>query len=332
LVGYIASVCNASPLSSKNLAVVRQDTTGKGFVENVELAEGKINKQSNVSFNFKWPLVEMTSNTVNKEVFIITYPDGYPGPVLYKLNQDLSLIYAWEKVQFSFFDLQYSPKQSTLYGIYVSSTYGRVLSNFTANQIEDSVAVNQLFTLPYMWYVNASSFDAQNNRYFALINNFPGFENSTLDQQLIVADFNTEVKEGPIDNSLVSVLPIKSNGVLVQFVSYSSKLNKLFCAGTFHDKSGTTAVVTIMDIGTAAATTEPHQLVLSVDAVAVGPLIVDDDEGRVLVFVKTIENSKPLWTLWSMPYSHIFERMSTVLATYSGDDFNFFAGASLINA
>eukprot|EP01034_Spumella_vulgaris_P032300 gene32300-39882_t len=44
-----------------------------------------------------------------------------------------------------------------------------------------------------MWYVNASSFHTSTSTYFALINNFPGKENSTLDQQLIVADFSKDV-------------------------------------------------------------------------------------------------------------------------------------------
>ena len=88
---------------------------------------------------------------------------------------------------FSYFDLESSPKQNTYFGIAVSSPYGRVLSQF---DIYNPTEYQALSTLPYMWFVNASTFDRQACRYYGLLNyNLPGVPNSTTAQKLAIGNF-----------------------------------------------------------------------------------------------------------------------------------------------
>jgi len=299
-----------------NLVTVQQDSTGKGSIVSLKSSTGEIATKSDVSFTFDWPLVQMTHKTDDKSVYIITYPEGYPGPVLYLLEEEsLKLTYAWENVTYSFFDLQYSPLQSTLYGIYVSSTYGRVLSNFTANQKTNDVTVNQLFTLPYMWYVNASSFHAPSCHYYALINNFPGKANSTLDQQLIVADFSVDAS---ISTPEVNVFSISNPNGIVQFIAYSGSQNSLYYAGMVFNS-------TTVEVGTLDTSTgKIKEQLWTHDAVAAGPLVVSESNNQLMLFVKssTVADS---WDLWALPFK--FMRRAKVVQSYTGKEYAFFAAA-----
>jgi len=302
---------------ASNLVTVQQDATGKGSVISLQTSTGAVTSKSDVSFTFDWPLVQMTHKTDDKSVYIITYPDGYPGPVLYLLEEkSLSLTYAWENVSYSFFDLQYSPQQSTLYGIYVSSTYGRVLSNFTADQKANDVSVNQLFTLPYMWYVNASSFHAPSCHYYALINNFPGKENSTLDQQIIVADFSVDAS---VATPEVNVLPISNPNGIVQFIAYSDSQSSLFFAGMIFNS-------TTVELGTLdTATGKIKEQLWTHDAVAAGPLVVSEVNSQLMLFVKssTVADS---WDLWALPFKFTDAR-AKIVQSYTGKEYAFFAAA-----
>ena len=317
LVLTFVSSCHAGR-AANNLVVIRQDSTAKGFIEKVDSSNGLLLKQASTNFVFDWPLVEMTSDSNTEEIYVVTYPEGYPGPVLYHLDHNLNLIYSWVNTAYSFFDLQYSPAQSAMYGILVTTSYGRALSNFTLDQQKDTITTSELYTLPYMWYVNASSFDIENSRYFALINNFPGFENSTLDQQLIVADFS---KDASIVAPAVGLFPIKSAGMLVQFVSYSHSLKTLFCAGT----SGGEAHVAVMDDRSGVVT----KRIFSKKATAVGPLmyVPNSRDNQLLVYVQTAVQPA-VWELWSLTLQG--QVVSPVLVnTYEGDNYTFFAGATI---
>ncbi len=214
--------------SYSNLVAVQQDAAGKGTIETILPSTGEITSKSDISFTFSWPHVQMTAKSDTRDVYIVTFPTDVTGPVLYLLDQKLSLIHSWTATPFSFFDLQYSAIQKTLYGIYVSSTYGRVLTNYTANTNSNEVVGQQLFVLPYMWYVNASSFHTSTCTYFALINNFPGQSNSTSEQQLIVADFSKDIS---VSEPHVNVFKIQNSSALLQFIAYSAVASKLFYAG-----------------------------------------------------------------------------------------------------
>lgn len=326
----LSSVVTATVGRSANeLVVIRQDNTSTGFIERVDVSTGLVTKQAKDKFVFDWPLVEMTADSNTEEVYVITYPEGYPGPVLYHLDHNLNLIYSWVNTPYSFFDLQYSPKQSAMYGILVTTSYGRALSNFTLDQQGDVITPKELYTLPYMWYVNASSFDAENSRYFALINNFPGFENSTLDQQLIVADFSKNAAEVAPQ---VGLYPIASQGMLVQFVTYSHSLRTLFCAGT--SRQG--AEVAVIDQESGRVT----RRIFSKAATAVGPLMyvpAADKLGhdQLTVYVQTAVQPVPVWELWSLALQRgaegglSFEVKPTLINTYTGGDYQFFAGATV---
>ena len=320
-----AAVCARS--LSNNLVVTRQDSTNAGQIQQVDVTTGSVLAVADPSFVFSFPHVEMTSDSNTGDVYVVTFPVDAPGPVLFQLDHDLNVTYTWKNVPYSFFDLQYSPNQKTLYGIKVTTTYGRVLSNFTTNQAADSVTATELYTLPYMWYVNASSFDPANSRYFALINNFPGFENSTLDQQLIVADFSQNIAT---TQPAVGLFPIDSQNMLVQFVTYSHSLKTLFCAGmTKKTSSGAAqAEVAIMDQTSGTVT----KRVFSKTATAVGPLMyVPNGPGRnqLTVYIQTATQPVPVWELWSLTVHSDASVESTLVQTYSGTDFKFFAGAAV---
>ena len=321
LLGIYASVRARG--SGNNLVVTRQDSNNTGHVQLVDVASGSVLTVAEPTFTFSFPHVEMTSDSNTGEVYVVTFPVDAPGPVLYQLDKDLNVIYAWKNVPYSFFDLQFSPKQDTLYGILVTTTYGRVISNFTLDQAADTVTASQLYTLPYMWYVNASSFDPANSRYFALINNFPGFDNSTLDQQLIVADFS---QDAAVVAPEVGLFPIQSQGMLVQFVTYSHSLKTLFCAGM---KNGH-AEVAILDQLTGTVTKRICQKA----ATAVGPLMfVPNGAGKnqLTVYVQTAVQPEPVWELWSLTLTHDVSQSvaSNLVDTYHGDDYKYFAGAAV---
>lgn len=317
------AVVSASNLAN-NLVVTRQDSSNAGQIQRVDVSTGSVLEVADPSFVFSFPHVEMTSDSNTGDVYVITFPVDAPGPVLFQLNHDLNVTYTWKNVPYSFFDLQYSPNQKTLYGIKVTTTYGRVLSNFTTNQAADSVTATELYTLPYMWYVNASSFDPANSRYFALINNFPGFENSTLDQQLIVADFSQNIAT---TQPVVGLFPIDSQNMLVQFVTYSHSLKTLFCAGM--TKSGAKqAEVAIMDQTTGTVT----KRIFTKPATAVGPLMyVPNGPGRnqLTVYIQTATQPVPVWELWSLTVHGDASTESSLIATYTGNEFKFFAGAAV---
>ena len=319
LLGFLSLV------SGTYLNVVRQDSSNKGWFEKYDTthAQKALEPASDVaSFTFSWPLIQMTSNTKDHELYAVTYPSDAPGAVLFHLNKDLQLINKWDNVSFSYFDLQYSNTQETLYGIYVSSTYGRVLSNFTLDAEAKTIAVDQLFTLPYMWYVNASSFDQTSNRYFALINYFPGHPESTLDQQLVLADFSQDSKvvEPKVSVSLIT----KSQGIL-QFIAYSFTAKELFYAGMASNQN--LAIVGRIN----PENGEVKDVLWSSPAEAVGPIVVDDQSKTFTVYTKTTNSEGTVWHLWSFPLEipHVGSLRGTLLGTYLGSSYRFFAAASI---
>lgn len=284
-------ILNSLLVWGTHLNVVRQDSQRVGYFEKIDTEKnGEISASSNVApFAFSWPLIQMTSNTKDHEIYAVTYPDNSAGPVLFLMDESLQLKYTWDNVSFSYFDLQYSNLQSTLYGIYVSSTYGRVLSNFTMDQAKGTVSVNQLFTLPYMWYVNASSFHHATCHYYALINYFPGHPESTLDQQLVVADFS---QDSAVAAPKVTVSLITNTPGILQFIAYADSNQELYFAGMVSNQS--MAMLGTLNTETGAV----KEILLKLPALAVGPMVVDDLNRILTVFVKDVSGKH--WQLWSM--------------------------------
>ena len=318
---------HALPLTH-NLVVTRQDDSHVGYIEKYDTHSGQLLATSNETFSFSWPLVEMTWDANTGNVYTVTYPSDADGPVLYLMDSNLDLIYEWLYTPFSFFDLQYSPVQDAVYGILVTTTYGRALSNFTLDQQADTIIPHQLYTLPYMWYVNASSFDAVNCRFFGLINNFPGFDNSTLDQQLVVANLSVD---SSVQAPHVDLLPVSSQDMFVRFVTYAQSISTLFCAGITRTK----AEVAVFDERTGTVGTR----IFERSAIAVGPLMYvpngDVESDQLIVYVQTDDQPVPVWEMWSINvYIPSFTNNTRSVAeaklvsTYWGLSFEEFAAAT----
>lgn len=317
LISFFLLLLNS--VSGTKLSVVRQDSQRYGTIERYE--NGKVTATSNVvPYTFKWPHVELTSNTKDKEVYVITFPDTVSGPVLYLLDSDLQVKFTWQNIPYSFFDLQFSNKQDTLFGIYVSSTYGRVISRFNVNKQNSSdIEVKQIFTLPYMWYVNASSYQQSTETYYALINYFPGTEGYTADQQLVILDVSNGGSESVGNTYLIKPSDKNPQAVTVQFLGYSAAAKELFFAGTFTNTS--TAIIGTFDLSNGHV----KDVIWKKSASAVGPLVVDDAAGVITVYTKDTTGTK--WSLWSVSQKTGKERLVEQYEVNA--DLNVFAAASI---
>jgi len=199
---------------------ILQDTAGVASVV-VYNATADVKATSPLHWNFRWPVTEVTVNTLKKQVSVITFPNPTGQATLFTFDFGLGApVNTQVSSDFSYFDLQFSPKQNVYYGIAVSSAYGRVLSKFT--DFNEPVAHTPIQALPYMWYVNASTFDIENSRYYSLINNFPGFPNSTNEQMLAIGHF------GESTPRVEFVKLTLDSGVLIRFIAYSNPTKRLF--------------------------------------------------------------------------------------------------------
>lgn len=275
----------ALALGSNKFVTMRQNANRVGILDVVESNSGRIVAESDVTITFTWPYVQMTSDPRKKDIYVTSFPDNSSQAILYKFNSALQLEHFWPNTEYWFFDLQYSPAQQSLFGIKVTSTYGRTLSNFSMQADGDRVSATELFTLPYMWYVNASTFDIHTDRYFGLINYFPGKPESVLDQQLVVCDFH--------HGANCQVVPVSNSAGILHFISFSCKVSSLF----FASMEGNTLHVGELD----ANTGKVIRLLHSDTAAEVGPLVAHDEEGHLSVFVK--RQAGGLWELWQVPLS-----------------------------
>jgi hypothetical protein len=175
----------------KFVVVTRQDDNGVGMVETYDSESGKRVLDSNISFSFKWPYVQMNTNMKTNEVYTLTIPDDNI-PRLYKLQSSADALKEsglWTIEDGTIiFDLQSSESKNTLFGIKVTGQYQRTLSNIQLLE-GNAMKITELYDLPEFWYVNASTYNGRSDSYFALINNFPGREDSTLDQQILQVNF-----------------------------------------------------------------------------------------------------------------------------------------------
>jgi len=305
------------------VVVVRQEQSRQGFIELVDSNSGETKLKSSLNFTFGWPYVQMSSDSNSGVSYLTAFPDGNSYPVLHKLNKNLDVVYSWLHGTFTWWDLQYAPVQDTLYGILVTQDlnggmYGRTLSNYTFNEKTDDISAVKLYELPYMWYVNASSFDVVKGTYFALINNFPGKVNSTLDQQIITADFSKDVK---VSSPAVALVPITSGDIMMQFVAYSNRRETLYFAGP----AKATPNMVYVGIICPAHGTVKAVLYEAKDVVSVGPLTVDDDNNQLLLYVKVASSTVNQWKLLSIPYHGT---SVTIIKEYEGDSYRSYAAAT----
>ena len=319
------------------LVVVRQDSTRTAHVEEINSNTGDTVTASSLSFKYSQPYVEMTTDASSGLTYLAAFPDGYTYPVLYELERDMTVSYTWANNTFTFWDMQVSPLQSTLYGILVTEDfnggmYGRTLSNYTTDKASNTISATQLYTLPYMWYVNASSFDKNACVYYALINNFPGKDNSTMEQQLVVADFSlstvaatTDLEDSFSEESVVTV-DVSSASIMLQFIAYSAKHQSVFFTGPSKASAAKRGFVGVLDPSSGRVS---RVLLEEEGVVAVGPVVADDDHDRILFYLKY--SSEPNeWRLFSMPYMREAFQWGAAeqVATFTGDDFAAFGAAA----
>ena len=163
--------------------------------------------------------------------------------------------------------------------------------------------------------MNASSFDPQRSVYYALINNFPGKANSTLDQQIVTADFSREGAAG----GAVTRVPVASDSVMLQFIAYSAKTGGVYFAGPAK------SIPNMVYVGQLCPKTGAIKQVMysAGGVVSVGPLTVNDDSQELLVYVK-LASAVNQWKLLSLNYLTL---QMTEVKYYEGDSYRSFAAA-----
>lgn len=319
----------AALAASSGLVATRQDPSRVAHVQLMNSSSGAVVAESELSFSFSWPYVQMTADAAAGTTYLTAFPDGASYPSLFVLDRDLVEIARLEQADFTWWDLQSAPLQDTLYGIMVTQDfnggmYGRTLSNYTYRAAEGALWLEpqQLYTLPYMWYVNASSFDQASNTYFALINNFPGHENSTTDQKLAVCAFGEPMGTAdPADGEeAVLLLDLDLGDVMAQFVAFSGATGELFF-------SGPSKVPGVQSV-TVGVVCQEHGKVERVlfeggGVSAVGPLVADDAQRRLLFFVQRASDG--CWDLMAAGYAGVGP--AELVATYSPDDYRSVAAA-----
>ncbi len=297
----LAGMAVVTSAQSDSIFVVRQDvSTGMAELSLISLPFGDVRIVSNLTFSFEFPLVECTVDTENRLVYLVTIDVVSGGSIMYTLDERLNVVNKWTTPGTNdFFDLQYNAYQSALYGISVVSRYGRVLSNITAVPGNNNISIDHLVAMPMGWYVNASSFDGPTNRYFALINQFPGNANWTNAQQLVVADFSGIVTPAPAQ--FYPLPQPQSNGGIIHFLGYN------------WDGDGGRSIWAL-SVGPGVSNPSPNTLTLvslnsdtgEYEAVAdfgqpgqydIGPLVVDsgDQGGNPYFFCR--DTSSGLWML-----------------------------------
>lgn len=315
-------LCLYSSYAYSTLVVVRQDDSRRGYVEGLNDI-GDLAIDSSLDFLYSSPYVQMSMDRETDQTYLSAFPDGNSYPVLSILNPDLTVLFQFDKNNFTFWDMQYCSAQSTLYGILVTQDfnggmYGRTLSNYTADQKTGTISAVELYTLPYMWYVNASSINPVSATYYALVNNFPGHDNSTQDQKLVMGDFSVE------NEAKVSELDIVDDSVMMQFIAYSRSQGFIYFSGPSKKEGSTDVTVGVL----CQVHGSIHEMkYFASDVIKVGPIVADDENNRVLFFVKTAASPNE-WTLMAVGYAE--GSIATKVHNYEGNMFSTFGAAALM--
>ncbi|CUG90114.1 Hypothetical protein, putative [Bodo saltans] len=224
-----------TPLTPPNhhfVTVLQDNATAVASIV-VFSGNGTVVATSPVQWTFSFPHVEVSVDSNTQQIYVITFPAATNNnATLFVLPFDLSTVETFVTTNgLKYFDLQFSPLQDVFYGITVSGQYGRVLSRFTSFTGPNGVEYTPISALPYMWYVNASTFDPQTSRYFGLLNEFPGTPNASHYQQLAVGMYGTINASGTMFLDLavnVSTNMEPNTTLQVRFIAWSSPTATLF--------------------------------------------------------------------------------------------------------
>ena len=243
----VLALASLSLVSSKFFAIL-QDSSGTASFSIFDDA-GVVLQNASTHFVFPFPLIETTADPVHKQIYVIGYPKGVDGAALYVFDAELNILSSDVSKTVEYFDLQYSAAQNTLYGIAVNGKYGRILSNFFT--LGSNVSYRPIQALPYMWYVNASSYNTKGNIYYGLLNNFPHQPNSTAAQKLAVGNFSSLHP-----SALFADLVFMSPGAppVIHFVSFSPPEEQLYGLAQYDNQ--TVALVKIDYMGDSTAVYE----------------------------------------------------------------------------
>lgn len=302
---------------SANVVVVRQSPTGAADFSVVS-PDGTFVAQSPLTFVFPFPLLEITVDHVTNTTYIVAFPTGAKGATLYRLNADMTLNSTWAPPSFEFFDLQTCARCNTMFGIVVTSTYGRMLSQI---DIGANITSTPITALPYMWYVNASTFDQAAGMYYGLLNNFPGKPNSTSAQKLALGWYAVESPT----TRFVDLIEAKSAGnatstvntLIIHFIVWSPTERALFGIAQGPDAVALVAI---------DATTGSFRAVASVRGASVaksGPLAATQPSRLLYAFLSI--NNTPVMCSFDPARNFWFE----AVRYYPGSASTFVAAAAL---
>ncbi len=264
--------------SSSNFVVLQDPATSIASFVLVDSTSGSIVQNSSLHFAFPFPLLETTVDNERKEISVVAYPKNASGAVLYVLDANLTVTQTLVQTALDFFDLQHSADRHTFFGIAVNGTYGRVLSDFTFDFAASSVHARPLAALPYMWYVNASSYDQKRNIYFGLLNNFPRQPNSTSAQKLAVGNYSHGL---PPFTAFVDLFTSSGpTAAIIHFVAWSASAQQLL--GLAQYDATTVALVTIDP-------TSGHYAVVGIArGYTVGPIAADSDDLALYAWLQSV--------------------------------------------
>jgi hypothetical protein len=327
--------------SNAHLVAVHQNPDKVATFDIIDSVKGNTVASSSPTFEknslvFSWPYAEMTTDPVTKNVYAVFFPDNSNNSILYELNSTLHTQQTFSSTPFWFFDLQFLPQLNSLFGIKVISTYGRAFSRFQLQTTQDMLGATELFTLPYMWYVNASSTDNVRNRYFALLNYFPNQPESTLDQKLLIAQLHPDGSKEVPSFSVLNIAQSTDNQVgIIHFISYSQRVESLFALSLTADASHR-AYISTVDIVTGTVKEIFWQFE---DVNEIGPLVVDDVNQVMTFFYKPLSSSSSLaksvegplcatWQLVQVPLIKMFSSAAKVLHCYESSEYRIFAAAA----
>lgn len=314
-----------------NFVTVRQDPDKVATFEIIDATNGATLQSEKPTFDgssltFSWPYAEMTSNLIDNSIYAVFFPDNSNNSIFYQLNSTLHTQRTWSSTPFWFFDLQYLPQQNSLYGIKVISTYGRAFSRFHLENSKDMLSATELFVLPDMWYVNASTTDNVKNRYIALLNYFPNKPESTLDQKLFVADLHTDFSGKDTSFSVlpISHLPEKNVGI-VHFIAFSQETKHLFALSLTNDD---TQKAFLSSLDTSSGQVQNVHLVVD-NVHEVGPLVVNEKENVLTFFVKlSVSSSWQLIQVNLNKFSSNAKLTYNTLRCFESDDYAIFSAAA----
>lgn len=292
LAAVAAAMAIAPTAAQDNVFAVLQDGTGRATVAMFNSTGNQVASAEGASWHFRFPLVESAASAAAKQIYSISYPEETGKATLYQFDAGTnppSLIEgAVTTFNNSFFDLQYSPRQDAFFGIFVNSTYGRVLSEFpglgqaTVNGTD--AAHVPIAGLPSMWYVNASSFDAKSDTYFGLLNHFPNTPGATDAQKLAVGNFGTQ----PGTATFVDLVAAAGSPAgIIHFISWSEPTAVLF---GFAQMDAETACFVTIDPATGI-----YRSFFSVQPLAVGPMVASADQPLLIAMPNNADDGQRLF-------------------------------------